>query len=187
MYFALVYYPQIEHEGFHAFRDRYEPYSELLPEHVPFVFPVPENIGRDKLEAHIEQVVNTCKPFDAHFCTLEKTWDHWLYLGAKEGHDAIVELHDKLYKGILSPYLREDLPYYPHIALGLFSTEAYDFNNPTAELTLDEEKYNSARKSFEKMGVDLWCTVDKLTLVGVNSDFTECVDLRNFTMIEPSP
>ena len=187
MYFALVYYPQIEHEGFHAFRDRYEPYSELLPEHVPFVFPVPENIGGDKLEAHIEQVVNTCKPFDAHFCTLEKTWDHWLYLGAKEGHDAIVELHDKLYKGILSPYLREDLPYYPHIALGLFSTEAYDFNNPTAELTLDEEKYNSARKSFEKMGVDLWCTVDKLTLVGVNSDFTECVDLRNFTMIEPSP
>ena len=185
MYFALVYYPKIEHEGFHSFRRRYEPYSELLPEHVPFVFPVPEVIGREKLETHIEQVVKTCKPFDVHFCTLEKTWDHWLYLGAKEGHDAVVELHDKLYTGILSPYLREDLPFYPHIALGLFSKEPYDFNHPTAALTLDEEKYNKARQSFEKMGVDLWFTIDKLTLVSVNSDFTECVALRNFAIKEP--
>ena len=185
MYFALVYYPHIAHEGFQAFRHRYEPYSELLPEHVPFVFPVPEDIGREELEAHIEEVVNTCKPFDVHFCTLEKTWDHWLYLGAKEGHDAVVDLHDKLYTGILSPYLREDLPFYPHIGLGLFSKEAYDFHNPTAALTLDEVKFNNARDAFAKIGFELWCTVDKLTLVGISADFKECVDLRVFEINSP--
>lgn len=182
MYFALVYYPQIEHEGFQLFRHKYEPYSELLPEHIPFIFPVPEVVGRETLEKHIDKVVSAWKPFDVHFCTLKKTWDHWLYLGAKEGYDSVVALHDKLYEGMLSSHLRKDLPYTPHIGLGLFSKEAYDFNNPIAELTLDEEKFNNARKEFEEMGFDLWCTVDRLTLLKINADFTECVDLRDFVI-----
>lgn len=180
MYYALVYYPRIEHKGFHDFRRQYEPYSELLPEHLPFVYPVPESIGLKKLEEHIENVLDTWKPFDVHFCTLEKTWDHWLYVGAKEGHDSVVELHDDLYEGILSPYLRKDLPFYPHIGLGLFSKEAYDFSNPTAELTLNEEKYNAAFKAFEAMEFDHWCTIDKLTLAQLNANLTECIDLRYF-------
>ena len=185
MYFALVYYPQIEHEGFHSFRYQYEPYAELLPEHVPFIYPVPETVDREKLEQHIKKVLSTWKPFDVHFCTLDKTWDHWLYLGAKEGYNSVVKLHDKLYEGILSPYLRKDLPFNPHIGLGLFSKEAYDFNNPTAELTLDEERFKSARREFEEMGFDLWCTVDRLTLVKINADFTECSELSTFEITHP--
>ena len=180
MYFALVYYPRIEHKGFHSFRQQYEPYSELLPEHVPFVYPVTDTIGKKKLEEHIEKVLDTWKPFDVHFCTLEKSWDHWLYLGAKEGHDFVVKLHDDLYEGLLSPFLRKDLPFYPHIGLGLFSKEAYDFSNPTAELTLDEERYTKAFKAFEELEFDLWCTVDKLTMVQVNTALTESTDLREF-------
>ncbi len=182
MYFALVYYPHIEDQGFQSFRHKYEPYSELLPEHVPFIYPIPETIGRKKLEVHIEKVLNNWKPFDVHFCTLEKTWDHWMYLGAKEGYNSVVELHDELYEGILSPYLRKDLPFNPHIGLGLFSKEAYDFNDPTAELTLDEVKYYKAYNEFKAMGFDLWCTVDRLTLVEINSDFTTCVDLLDFVI-----
>lgn len=180
--FALVFYPQIQHEGFHSFRHKYEPYSQLLPEHMPFIYPVPETIGRKNLERHIKMVLSTWKPFDVHFCTLNKTWDHWLYLGVREGHGAVVELHDKLYEGILSPYLRKDLPFNPHIGLGLFSKEAYDFDNPTADLTLDKEKYNKAFKEFEELGFDLWCTVDRLTMVKINSELTECVDLNNFAL-----
>ncbi len=182
MYFGLVHYPHISHEGFQSFRHIYDPYSELLPEHVTFIYPVPESVGRQNLEKHIEKVLKTWKPFKVHFCTLEKTWDHWLYLGAKEGKEMVVELHDKLYEGILSSYLRDDLPFYPHIGLGLFSMETYDFNNPTAKLTLDGRKFKQARKEFEDMGFDLWCTIDRLTLVKVNSDFTECIDLRDFVM-----
>ncbi len=182
MYFALVYYPHIEHRGFHSFRRQYEPYSELLPEHVPFVYPVPDTIGRKKLEGHIEDVLNTWKPFDVHFCTLEKTWDHWMYVGAKEGHDSVVELHDDLYEGILSPYLRQDLPFSPHIGIGLFSKEAYDFSNPTAELTLDEDKYNEAFKAFQDLEFDLWCKLDRLTLVQIDDALTESADLRDFVI-----
>jgi len=185
MYYALVHYSQIIHEDFQSFRRRYDPYAALLPEHITFIHPVPESIGRTKLEKHIENVIGSWKPFKAHFCSLEKTWDHWMYLGAKEGHDLVVELHDKLYEGILSPYLREDLPFYPHIGLGLFSKEGYDFDNPTAKLTLDEEKYRQARKEFVDLRFDLWCTIDKLTLVKVNAEYTECTDIRSF-MIQNS-
>lgn len=180
MFFGLVHYPHIEHKGFQSFRHKYEPFFQLLPEHVPFVHPVPENIGRKELEKHIEKVLSRWKPFNVHFCILEKTWDHWLFLGAKEGYKEVVDLHDQLYNGILSPFLRKDLPFYPHIGLGLFSREAYDFDDPTAALTLDEKKYNSARQEFEDLEFDIWCTIDKLTLVEINSNYTECVDLNNY-------
>ena len=180
MYFGLVYYPQIKHKGFQSFRSKYDPYSELLPEHVTFIHPVPEIIGRANLEQHIEKILSSWKPFKVHFCTLEKTWDHWLYMGAREGKNLVIELHDKLYEGILRPYLREDLPFFPHIGLGLFSIETYDFNNPTAKLTLDERKFKQAKKEFEELNYDLWCTINRLSLVKINSDFNQCDTIRDF-------
>jgi hypothetical protein len=182
MYFGLVHYPQIEHEGFQSFRQKYDPYHTLLPEHVTFIHPVPESLGRENVEAHIEKVLLQWKAFKVHFCALEKTWDHWMYLGAMEGHDLVVELHDQLYKGILSPHLRKDLPFYPHIGLGLFSQENYDFDNPTASLSLDQEKYQRARKEFEDLCFAAWCTIDTLTLVWMNAEYTECVDEKVFTL-----
>jgi hypothetical protein len=183
MFYALAHYPQIKHEGFQSFRRKYDPYSELLDEHVTFIFPVPEVIGREKLEAHIEQVLAHWEPFRVHFCTLEINWDHWMYLGAKEGHDLVVKLHDDFYQGLLGPYLREDLPFFPHIGLGLFSKERYDFNNPTAELRLDEEKYKMAVREFEALGFEIWFTVDRFTLVQINADFTEFHNLKDFNLI----
>ena len=180
MYFGLVYYPPIDHQGFHDFRKKYEPYHALLSAHVTFIFPVPATIGRNKLEKHIKEIVSDWKPFDAHFCTVEKTWDHWMYLFAKQGHNSIIELHDQLYEGMLKPYLRKDLPFYPHIGLGLFSKENYDFDNPTANLSLDNVKYEQARKEFEKLKFDLWCTIDKLTLVAINAEYSECRNLSEF-------
>ena len=111
MYFGLVHYPHITHEGFQSFRHKYDPYSELLPEHVTLIHPVPEIVGKRNIENHIKKVLNTWKPFNVHFCTIEKTWDHWMYLGAKEGRELVVELHNKLYEGILKSFLRNDLPF----------------------------------------------------------------------------
>ena len=139
-YLALVYYPVIEHKGFHDFRMTYEPYASLLPPHIPFIFPLEESFGMEKLKTHIQSVLTQWQAFDMHFCKLEKTWDHWLFLGADEGNIKAIDLHDQLYEGTLAPFLREDLPYTPHIGLGLFSTENYDFHNPTAKLDLDQEK-----------------------------------------------
>lgn len=79
-------------------------------------------------------------------------------------------------------HLREDLPYTPHIGLGLFSTENYDLNDPFAELTLNAGKYERAAKEFEKLNIDLWSTVDQLALLRINKGFTECTELRRFSL-----
>ena len=182
MYLALVYFPQIDHEGFHDFRNRYEPYAGLLREHLTFIFPVPETIGQEKLGSHIEEVIKRWPPFKVHFCHLMKTVDHWLFWTPGEGKELAVRLHDELYTEILLPHLKTDLPYTPHIGLGLFSTENYDFNDPYAELKLDTPRYQKARKEFEKLNIDLWCTVDQLALLRINSEFTECIELHRFSL-----
>jgi len=182
MYLALVYFPQIDHPGFHAFRNTYEPYASLLREHLTFVFPVPGSIGQEKLESHIAEVLKHWDPFELHFNRLDKTVDHWLFWTPGEGKELAVRLHDELYTGILSPHLKADLPYTPHIGLGLFSTENYDFNDPYAELTLDTPRYQKARKKFEELNLDLWCTVDHLALLRLNSEYTECTELLRFSL-----
>jgi hypothetical protein len=180
MYFGLVYYPQVLHEGFQSFRLKYDPFSELIAEHVTFIFPVPSIIGREKLEDHIEDVLINWQPFKVHFCTLEKTWDQWLFLVLKEGNDFMIKLHDELYTDFLTPYLRNDLPYTPHVGLGFFSKGQYDFTNPTAQLSLDEKLYNKAKMEFENLRLDFWRTIDHLTLIKINTDFSKCWDLMEF-------
>ena len=182
MYLALVYFPEVQDPGFHEFRNKYEPYASLLPEHLTLVFPVPESIGREALEQHIAQVLKPWSPFRVHFSRLMKTTDHWLFWIPEEGNELVSGLHDELYSGILSEHLREDLPYAPHIGLGLFSKEDYDMENPTAALTLDEDRYQRARKEFTEMNLDLWCSIDQLVLLSINDDFTECKRLHTFSI-----
>lgn len=158
----------------------YEPYANLLPEHLAFLKPVPESIGIENLETHIKSILIKWKPFDVHFYGLEKSWDQWLFLVLREGNQLVIKLHDKLYGGILSPYLRKDLPYTPHVALGLFSKEKYDVDNPTASLSLDSKKYQKAKAGFKNLILDFWRTIDQLTLVKINSDFTKCRDIMDF-------
>lgn len=101
MYYALINYPKIEHPGFHIFRKKYEPYSELIPTHITFIFPTPDIIGLKDLNLHISQVLNLWKSFDMHFCKLMKTEnDHWLFWSAEEGKDQAIKLHDEFYQGI---------------------------------------------------------------------------------------
>lgn len=182
MYLALVYYPEIKHKGFHNFRNTYEPYAFLLPAHLTFIFPLEADFGRERLINHIETILARWKVFDMHFCTLEKTWDHWLFLGAKEGNKEAILLHDEFYTGPLASYLREDLPYTPHIGLGLFSSQDWDFHNPTAKLSLDKERFDKAWKEFEALEFELRFSVTELTLVRLNAEFTECENIHTFKL-----
>ncbi len=182
MYLASVYYPEIHNEKFHAFRDTYDPFYKLIPPHVSFIFPLPEKeVGLQNFKNHIRKVLEPRQPFEAHFRNLEKTWDHWLMLTPENGYNKIKLLHDELYSGILAPYLRKDLPFTPHIGLGLFSKEQYDFNNPGAALTLDENKYRKAVEEFKTLDFDIRFTIDKLTLLKINEQFTR---LENIAILK---
>ena len=182
MYFALIYYPKIYNEAFHAFRKKYDPWHFVLPPHVPFIFPTPVKIGRTKLENHITKVLRKWEKFDVLFNTIEKTSDHWMFLGASAGKEKVIRLHDELYTDVLAPHLRTDLPFDPQIGLGVFSKQKYDVNNPAALLQFDSARFYKALDEFKRIGFEIICTIDRLVLVKLNADFNQCEDLRTFLL-----
>ena len=73
--------------------------------------------------AHVAAVARKSAPID-FLCRRVQPWagptdaQAHLFLVPDEGRDAIVDLHDRLYRGPLAPQLRPGLPYMPHVTLG---------------------------------------------------------------------
>jgi len=42
----------------------------------------------------------------------------WVHLRVTRGREAIVELHDRLYRRSLAPFLRSEFDYAPHVTIG---------------------------------------------------------------------
>ena len=179
MFYALVFYPELNSELVTGLRKKYDPYYNLIREHITLVFPVPESVGEEKLHNHIENVLDGYQPFKVHITGYEKSWDNWLFLKVREGKDKLIQLHDNLYKGILELYLREDIPYKPHIGLGLFSTETYDPLHPE-KLPLDEKGYQDAVEQMEKFKPDFWRIMNQLSLVKISKDFSQLWEEKTY-------
>ncbi len=184
MYHAVVHYPEIERKTINAFRRKYDPHFDLINAHITLVFPVPESVGEKLLTGHIETVLSSWHPFDIHLKGFEKAWDHWLLLIVQEGNDDLIKLHDELYTGILAPYLRHDIGFVPHIALGLFTAKNsnYDLRDPK-EVPFDHNAYVQALKEAEALRMDYWTTVPQLHLVKLDDKFTKIVWEEEFTFI----
>jgi hypothetical protein len=169
MYYALLYYPKFDtktEENIEAFRRKYDPFVDSLRPHMPFVFPVPcSEIDEEKLTKHIETVLGKWKPFRIEIKGFKKSWDHWLFLLLKKGSEEATALHDELYTGILSPYLRRDIAYIPHVGIGLFARKDAGYNvlDPR-KATFDANMYSQALEEAESMKINSFDTIDRLFL-----------------------
>jgi hypothetical protein len=110
-----------------------------------------------------------------------------LFLLLKEGSEEAIALHDELYTGILSPYLRRDIKYIPHIGIGLFVKKDARYNvlNPK-KADFDAQLYSQALKEAKSLKIDSFDTVDKLFLrkVVINASAPLNVDLIRFVSSE---
>jgi 2'-5' RNA ligase len=181
MFYALINYTHLKSESLDQFRRKYDPWVDLITDHLTFIFPIPDSVGLDPLVNHIQGILEDTKPFDVHISGLEKSWDHFLLLTIKEGNDEIHRLYDRFYTGLLAPYQRRDLPFVPHIGLGLFVEEDYDILDPK-KLTLDENRFKKAFKEAQNLNFDFWRKVDTFTLVTFDEHFTEYRDIREFKL-----
>lgn len=88
-----------------------------------------------------------------------------MFLLLKEGNDKAIALHDELYTDILSPYLRRDIEYIPHIGIGLFVRKGAGYNvlNPK-KVDFDAKLYFQALEEAESLKIDSFDTVDRLIL-----------------------
>jgi 2'-5' RNA ligase len=178
MLYLLVFKPKIDTSKIDEFRLKYDPHASLIEPHITLVFLISDkNIDKTSLKTHIKDVLAGEEVFKIHLQGLGKSWDHWLNLILKEGNDKVITLHDKLYSGILAPFLRKDLDYIPHIGIGLFVAEnsGYKVTDPTLK-ALDEDKYKIALQEAESLDFDYWTKLDNLELVTLDDNLTQIVD-----------
>lgn len=178
MYYALVNYPQIPLEKINPLRQKYDYSYPGISAHITIMFPIPvEEVSEPILTEHLNTILGRWKSFDIHLKGFEKAVDHWLFLGVQEGHDEIVRLHDEIYTGPFEKYLRPDLPFIPHIALGFFGKQGSNYNleNPTI-VEFDEEKYIKAVDESGRLNLDFKTRLDKVNLIKIENDLQTIVE-----------
>ena len=99
-------------------RRKYDPLSDKIPPHITLVFPFDSTTPLDIILSHIQSVADRIPPFTISLKGVTGSGGEYLFLNVTKGNDYIIQLHDELYKGILSPYRNDHYPYLPHITLG---------------------------------------------------------------------
>ena len=131
MLLAVVGYPELTQTDFDRIqfiRARYDIANyKLIKPHFTFVFPC-SGINRDEFLSHIRRITDSVNRFtfsiQRAIVNGYKSGKEWyLFLVPDIGNDDIINLHDKLYTGIMANNLRLDIPYVPHITVGVFENE----------------------------------------------------------------
>lgn len=165
------------------FASEHDPYFKLVGMHTTLIFPTPVSVGIEELLEHIEKVLENWESFPVQFDQLEKSWDHWLFITPSIGKEKIIQLHDDLYTGLMKPFLREDIPFVPHLALGLFANRVKGYNpeNPR-EMKLDTKTFNDARNWAENQKPDISYEFNDCVLLELDDRFTHSKQLKHFAL-----
>jgi 2'-5' RNA ligase len=171
---ALVGYPTLDdadRRWIESVRARHDPASARIGAHLTLVFPAeaaPEPVAdhvRDVAahEAAIPFVLRRAEPCPDR---VAGAGGH-VFLVPEEGRDALVALHDRLYRGVLRPHLRSDLPYLPHLTVGAAG---------------DLEECRRLARSLNEAGLAVRGLVASLDLVEVPDGEGPVRPIRTFTL-----
>lgn len=168
MMYALVHYPDIDTHSINQFRMKYDPQVELIAPHITLMFPVSESVGESRLIHHLAGVLGSWQSFPIHLQGLHIAPDDHLFLLLQEGNANVIRLHDEIYTGALAEYWRNDIPFIPHLTLGVLNKKSTDRDQALAEA--------------EELAMKYRCVMDKLHLVKVNEDRSKILWSKEFAL-----
>ena len=168
MSYALVHFLTVDTRQIDELRRKYDPQVDLIAPHITIVFPVPDSLGKSPLVSHVVKVLRDSKQFSISLQGLEQSWDNCLFLLLQEGRTEVIRLHDDLYTGILTPFIRRDIPYVPHVTLGAFANDA--------------KRCSDALRDSKRLGLRYRWVVDRLHLVKVNDDLSRITREEEFLL-----
>jgi len=168
MTYALVHYPDIDIPSIEQFRNKYDPQVDLIAPHITLMFPLSDSIGENDLVRHLESVLAGWQPFSIHLQGIQVSSDGYLFLTIQDGYAKLVRLHDQIYTGILAGYLKKDLPYIPHLTLGV--------------LDKDSNKNASVLREARQLEIDHPCVLNKLHIIKVNNVRSKIVWYKEFPL-----
>ncbi len=124
------------------FRLVHDPLGARIAPHVAVVFPFHANLTVIQLASHIKRATAGWPVLPVTFrCVQSASSQNGLFtiLVCDLRSEAIIELHDRLYKGVLAGFLRDDIPYQPHITLAQsYTAPAFEAALADAELRFRE-------------------------------------------------
>jgi hypothetical protein len=117
---AVVWFPPAEVlRDVEAFRAQHDPRAAAIAAHVTFVFPFASALTYQQVAAHVRRVAARWPVLPVEMSGSDAFAAQWLYLRVTRGREALAELHDRLYRGVLAPFLRHDFRFEPHLAIGV--------------------------------------------------------------------
>lgn len=87
-------------------REKYDPLASHVRPHITLVFPFESDIKTEDLKAHIKTALLDLAPFEITLNGITPTnnFGKYLFLDIQYGSTEIIELHKRLYTGILESY-----------------------------------------------------------------------------------
>jgi 2'-5' RNA ligase len=121
---AIVGYPQMSESDrawIESVRSRHDPQAARLPAHFTLVFPAA--LAPDTIVEHVSTIARRTPAIPFALRDVVAVPDAFaegghVFLVPDEGRAAITALHGLLYDGPLRAFLREDVPFVPHVTVG---------------------------------------------------------------------
>jgi 2'-5' RNA ligase len=141
MNIAVVAYPMMDDADLHwisTFRKKHDTQSFRIGVHFTLVFPVEGSPS--ELASEIAAVARSIDPIAFAISRTEIVCDalekrSLVFLVPDEGALEITTLHNRLYAGVLRPYLRADIAFVPHLTIGA-AAESSAAQRAAAELDI---------------------------------------------------
>lgn len=115
---SIVWFPTFANQAaLDRFRSVNDPLGQVLPPHLTLVFPFHSRLTLDQLSAHAQKVLRSWPCFPVVLHGFWSAQNEFIGVGAQVGADALIEMHDRLYRGPLEEFLRPEFDYSPHITL----------------------------------------------------------------------
>lgn len=126
---CIMVFPKFENgEIIDNIREKYDPLANHVRPHITLVFPFDSDIATGDLKEHISSIVSGITPFELILNGIipVNSFGKYLFLNIAKGKNAIIELHKRLYSGILENQFPEWLKgnvFLPHMTIGNFDND----------------------------------------------------------------
>ena len=141
---AIVLFPKFNNiDSIQAVRERFDPLASFIAPHITLVFPFESELSTQEIGDHVRRAIEGVKRFPVQLSSVTGDFrDGYLFLNVKRGNDAIIDLHDKLYRGVLEQYLFRKVTYCPHVIVGRLE-QPTEFDQALEELAKFSEQFEA--------------------------------------------
>lgn len=119
---CILIFPEFENgKLIDDIRAKYDPVAHNVRPHVTLVFPFESDIDTVTLRRHVADALRDVAPFKLSLQGIveQRGFGNYLLLDVHRGKRRIVELHSRLYTGMLEPFLPEwSRAFVPHMTVG---------------------------------------------------------------------